>query len=404
MPEASPQKRWIPGLDLLRCTAVFLVLIGHAKLLLPDTSRDLFKQCFPMPAAWGVELFFSLSGFLIGRRWVAMNLSSDGSAWKSVNNFVRNRWLRTMPTYWLLLALLLLIGAISLGPGAGFLTLLSNLTLTNWITGTAYALPVSWTLAIEEFSYLLIGGSVLITLPLLQPLEPPLRRRWLPLFPALLILIGVLIRVTAVQTGHWHDLSHSPWHRLDALAYGLLLACWVGPQQFTDISRTCWQTLWLPTLLVAGLLILQHWRTSLLVDLKLTSTGDGMLFGILVLPAIGLITSGWVLLAAAWRSSGSKRLDHAIRHLARISYSVYLVHIPLRTLMLQHWTADTSFNGFLLLSSFVALSIGLGDLTYRLLEKPFLTLKQRLDRSQRITAQPVPPPVASVTTAAASKR
>ena len=82
MPEASTQKRWIPGLDLLRCTAVFLVLIGHAKLLLPDANRDLFKQCFPMPAAWGVELFFSLSGFLIGYRWVAMNLSSDGSAWK----------------------------------------------------------------------------------------------------------------------------------------------------------------------------------------------------------------------------------------------------------------------------------------------------------------------------------
>ena len=53
MPEASQRKRWTAVLDLLRCTAVFLVLIGHAKLLLPDASRDLFKQCFPMPAAWG---------------------------------------------------------------------------------------------------------------------------------------------------------------------------------------------------------------------------------------------------------------------------------------------------------------------------------------------------------------
>ena len=195
---------------------MFLVLIGHAKLLLPDGSRDLFKQYFPMPAAWGVELFFSLSGFLIGYRWVAMNLSSDGSAWKKVNNFVRNRWLRTMPTYWLLLTLLLLIGAISLGPGAGLQALISNLTLTNWITGTAYSLPVSWTLAIEEFSYILIGGSVMITRPLLQSLEPQLRRKWLPLFPALLILIGVLNRMIARRqaTGRPQPQPLSPAGRL----------------------------------------------------------------------------------------------------------------------------------------------------------------------------------------------
>ena len=403
MPEASPQKRWIPGLDLLRCTAVFLVLIGHAKLLLPDASRDLFKQCFPMPAAWGVELFFSLSGFLIGRRWVAMNLSSDGSAWKGVNHFVRNRWFRTMPTYWLLLALLLLTGAISLGPRAGLLALISNLTLTNWITGTAYALPVSWTLAIEEFSYLLIGGSVLFTLPLLRSLEPPLRRQWLPLFPALLILIGVLIRITAVQTGHWQDLSHSPWHRLDALAYGLLLACWVDPKQLIAVSDQCWRQRWLPALLVAGLLILQQWRINLLVSLKLTTPSDGMLFGMLLLPAIGLITSGWVLLAAAWQSSGSKHLDHAIQHLARISYSVYLVHIPLRTFMLRQWTADTAFSGFLLFSSFLALSILLGDLTYRMLEKPFLTIKRRLNNSQQLSSALATPPIAAATTAGEDK-
>ena len=92
--------------------------------------------------------------------------------------------------------------------------------------------------------------------------------------------------------------------------------------------------------------MLQQWRINLLVDLKLTTPSDAMLFGMLMLPTIGLITSGWVLLAAVWQSSGSKRMDHAIQHLARISYSVYLVHIPLRTFMLRQWTADNAFSGF----------------------------------------------------------
>ena len=118
---------------------------------------------------------------------------------------------------------------------------------------------------------------------------------------------------------------------------------------------------------------------------------------------IGVTTSGWVLLASAWQSSGSKLLDYAIQHLARISYSVYLVHIPLRTFMLRQWTADTAFSGFLLFSSFLALSILLGDLTYRLLEKPFLTLKQRLDHSQQLSSKLATPPIAAVTTVGADK-
>ena len=380
MPEVAQEKQWIPGLDLLRCTAVFLVLIGHAKLFLPHASQDLFKQFFPMPAAWGVELFFSLSGLLIGQRWVAINLSTDGTVWGKVNQFVRNRWLRTMPTYWLLLTLLLLIGSINLGPGASFPALLSNLTLTNWITGTSYALPVSWTLAIEEFSYLLIGSSVLITLPLLQSRNPQLRRRWLPIFPTLLVLIGVLIRINAAQTGHWQDFIHSPSYRLDALAYGLMLACFLSPQQLTTTSRKLWSRPWLPTLAVTCLLILQQLRCSLVLNQKLSTPDDGMLFGVLLLPAIGIVTSAWVLLASAWRGSGSKLLDRAIQHLARISYSVYLIHIPLRTYMLQQWTSVTAFNGFLLFCCFVTLSIFLGSINYRLLEKPFLNLRQHFDR------------------------
>lgn len=404
MHNSSQTKAWIPGLDLLRCTAVFLVLIGHAKLLLPEDSRELFKQFLPMPAAWGVELFFSLSGFLIGRRWVAINLSSVQLAPKEVQQFVQNRWLRTMPTYWILLALLLLIGAINLGQGAPFPALLSNLTLINWLTDTPYALPVSWTLAIEEFSYILIGCSMLISLPLLRSLDPQTRRRWLPLFPALLIIAGVLARVSSLQAGQFTDLGHSPWHRLDALAYGLLLACWVNPQSITAISPRLWRRPWLPGLLSASVLIIQHWRINLLNDLKLTSTTDAMLFSILMLPALGFITSGWVLLTSAWKSSGSKLLDHAIQHLAKISYSVYLVHIPLRTFLLRQWTAETAFDGFLLFISFLALSIFVGDLTYRLLEKPFLSLKQRFDRSQQLSATPVPPLIATATVVVEGKR
>ena len=72
--------------------------------------------------------------------------------------------------------------------------------------------------------------------------------------------------------------------------------------------------------------------------------------------------------------------------------------------MLRQWTADTAISGFVQFSFFLALCILFGDLTYRLLERPFLTLKQHLDRSQQITSKPETLPAATETTVAAGKR
>ena len=246
-----------------------------------------------------------------------------------------------------------------------------------------YALPVSWTLAIEEFSYLLIGGSILITLPLLRFTQTEKKLRWLSLFPAFLIVCGVLVRLTTVQGGQWQDLSHSPWLRLDALAYGLLLACWLEPKPIATASAHCWKRPWIPALLFAATLIMQEWRMNILVNLTLTSASDAVIFGTFLLPSLGIVTSGWVILSAAWKSSGIAVVDLAIARLAKISYSVYLVHIPIRSLILQHWQAKTTLEGLFLFSGFILSSIVIGDLSYRLLEEPFLRIKRRLCLSEK---------------------
>ena len=379
MPESLPRKEWIPGLDLLRCTAVFLVLIGHAKLLLPNASREVFRQYFPMPAAWGVELFFSLSGFLIGQQWVAINLSSIKSgatttAWR----FIRNRWVRTIPTYWLTLSILILAGMINIEKDSILPELIINLTLTNWISGLNYALPVSWTLAIEEFSYILIGASTLATVPLMKSIKPHVRRKWLTLFPIILISLGTLIRFTTWQSGHLYSLSDNPLIRLDALAYGLMLACFIDRQNIATISAKCWQKLWPPISLIASLLVVQQWRISLLTNTNQTSTSEEIALGIILPPAIGVVTSLWLILTSSWLSSGFKYLDLGIRHLAQISYSVYLVHIPLRTFFMRNWEANTNQEAVLIFFIYLILSILLGNCAYHILEKPFLSLKRHI--------------------------
>ena len=52
---------------------------------------------------------------------------------------------------------MLSVGIIEISEKSFFWDLLVNLTLTNGISGIGYAVPVGWTLAIEEFSYMIIG-------------------------------------------------------------------------------------------------------------------------------------------------------------------------------------------------------------------------------------------------------
>src|SRR5216117_964205 len=84
-----------PGLDLLRALAIIVVVVYHAGIM-----------GFPMPGrvdrwGWiGVDLFFVLSGYLIGGQLLA-SLARE----KPINlrRFFARRALRIMPAYFLIL-------------------------------------------------------------------------------------------------------------------------------------------------------------------------------------------------------------------------------------------------------------------------------------------------------------
>jgi len=142
------------GLDTLRALAIVLVFVYHYMVFVSgENTFGLFSQI-----GWiGVDLFFALSGYLIGNQIFAALRS--GRAF-SLKRFYARRLLRTLPNYSVVLALYFLWpwfrNGSELPPLWKFMTFTQNYALRP---GTAFS--HAWSLCIEEQFYMLLPAAAL---------------------------------------------------------------------------------------------------------------------------------------------------------------------------------------------------------------------------------------------------
>lgn len=197
------------SLDIMRGMAILLAMgdhINHA-----DTGPLL--NLLQAPAArigWaGVDLFFVLSGFLIGGMILKEARNTGGFDYK---RFLARRMLRLWPTLYTFLFAMLLFGF----PARDFFW-----QIALHIQGYAKFKSAThlWSLAVEEQFYLILG----LGFPLLSRAFG--WRRTLPW-----ILVGVIVLCPALRAiGSWGGVGHRELHtlthfRIDALACGVLIA------------------------------------------------------------------------------------------------------------------------------------------------------------------------------------
>lgn len=132
------------GLDVLRAIAICAVILYHY----PRHESQLVLRAISHFGYWGVDLFFVLSGFLIGGQCFRSIKKSDKF---SIKNFYWRRFLRTLPNYYVFLVIVLLIEGV--GPALEkfdwrYLFFLQNI-------GGLYYQGHTWSLCIEEHFYLL---------------------------------------------------------------------------------------------------------------------------------------------------------------------------------------------------------------------------------------------------------
>src|SRR5262245_61014630 len=182
---------------------------------------------FPLPGrthrfGWvGVDLFFVLSGYLIGGQLIAP-LARDQSI--HLGRFFARRALRILPAYFVILAIYFFLPwwreYPEMSPLWKFLVSVQNIGLRG---GTAFS--HAWSLAVEDQFYLL--------LPLVLLFVKRWRRATL-IIPCLIVLGGVILRTilarqnltdTGVSFRGFQTWIYYPtWTRLDPLVFGVALA------------------------------------------------------------------------------------------------------------------------------------------------------------------------------------
>jgi peptidoglycan/LPS O-acetylase OafA/YrhL len=206
-----------PGLDLLRALAIVVVVIYHAALFgfkLPGRV-DRF--------GWiGVDLFFVLSGYLIGGQ-LLVPVAPDRRI--NLGRFFARRVLRIMPAYFVVLAIYFLLPPWREYPEMSqplwkFLLSLQNIALHG---GTAFS--HAWSLAVEDQFYLALPFLLLFLYR---------RPRAAMIIPCLIILGGILLRTFLAYRnldeegvsfrGFQAWIYYPTWTRLDPLVYGVVLA------------------------------------------------------------------------------------------------------------------------------------------------------------------------------------
>ena len=164
----------------------------------------------------GVELFFVLSGFLIGG--LLLDVAERSPTWRGCFTFLVRRWMRTLPLYILWIAVLMVIMR---PPSRGeyavaYLTFTQNLF---WPMPPGDWFGVSWSISIEEWFYLLFS-SLLLGLTALW-------RRGAMIVTCLLFLVVPLVLRYAYSDIQDIDggIRKVVAFRLDAIIYGVV-AIW----------------------------------------------------------------------------------------------------------------------------------------------------------------------------------
>lgn len=348
-------------LDFLRGIAIIAVMGYHFHTV--DTGFGvipIIQYPFTHFGREGVNLFFTLSGFLVGGL-LLRQYASTGVI--DARRFIIRRIFKIWPAYYVLIAFHMVAGRHPLSTFA-----VQNLTHLQNYLGTS--ISQTWSLAVEEHFYLLLPALLLVF------------ARWKLRANAILAMLGLIClavliaRSITVEHGGLEAAFFQTQYRIDSLLAGVMLAAvyWMKPDLYRRLAQKKGMLLAIVGVLVAWLAFAtRHTALDESIGYSIQAAGYAALI-VLMLEHSGSMSRMWLFRAIAW--------------VGVYSYGIYLWHsiafAPADILI-----AKTSALGLpalviwaLALGFQIAVAVSAGYVTTRLVEFPFLLLRNALFPAQ----------------------
>lgn len=382
----------LPELDGIRGCAILLVLFWHyfpcqipALIHAPPGTLGAYLWPVFRLSRTGVDLFFVLSGFLIG----GILLQHREKASYFTPFYVR-RFFRIAPLYFAWLLLFYGLAALPLAhrapwafgepfPAWSYATFLQNFHMAVEERYGPNFLGITWSLALEEQFYLLLPGLIRFTAP-----------RVLPGLLALLIAAAPLTRLYLLQTAGATSLSPYvllPCHT-DALMLGVLCAYGLHARPALAHSRPfrhgVQRGLIVSAALLAGLVAASYFRPG---------SGLMVVAGHSVLAALYACLLMRVVVCRSGRLASLMRTP-LLQTFGRLAYGLYLFHQGVSGLLhglLRDQIPQMRTPADALVTTLaLALTFALAHLSWRYFEKPLVSLGHRFRYETREVAGNTP--------------
>jgi peptidoglycan/LPS O-acetylase OafA/YrhL len=373
---------YFPELDVLRFFAFFAVFIHH---WIGFYNEPGVLGVVGKAGAFGVDLFFTLSGYLITRLLLR---ERDETGDINLKAFYVRRTLRIWPLYYFSIALAFLLSQLPVSltsappfvanvfapmPPIGYFFMATFVYNFNFygtlLTNPPPFMAQLWSLSVEEQFYLFW--------PWFARYMP---RRRIVVVPILMIAVACVVRAT-VKFGMDRLLWNYTFARIDPIAVGILIAL-------------------LPALklgrghrLLLFLVGIASWGFAAgYCGIPIETVEYSTLKISLGFPAIALGSGAFLLATLGTKSlNPSSRLVRTLMYLGKISYGLYMYNtIATNTAHLLQFRGALKLPGLgswsLWTESFLAilisfgLNVALAAASYRWLEAPFLRLKERFAR------------------------
>jgi peptidoglycan/LPS O-acetylase OafA/YrhL len=352
-----------PGLDLLRALAIIIVVFYHAGIMGFRLTGHVHRF------GWiGVDLFFVLSGYLIGGQLLGPLARHQHM---NLPRFFARRALRILPAYFVVLAIYFWLTSWrefpEMSPWWKFIVSLQNIGLHG---GTAFS--HAWSLAVEDQFYLLLPLVLLLVI------------RWpraAVIIPCIIVLGGIVLRLFLAWqhpgdggvsfTGFQTWIYYPTWTRLDPLVFGVVLAA------IEKFRPRWWQRLtnsaiWL-------------WLPGLAVIVYALYIGEGSILTVSAsvwqFPLLAVGMAALLICAVSPRLPFRRVGIPGAAFIASIAYSAYLIQK-----LVIHFVAQFCSSHNIALTSVSALFLveiciyAAATILFLGVERPFLQLRHRIAR------------------------